>query len=97
MSYLNPRIAAKFSTEVLAKLAQEAAEFNLLANPEIEGKYPVNVDEFELTEEVLTSFPHWTASLLRAGSRFERHQFQDGTVIVKLLDYQKRVVDVKKL
>ncbi len=96
MSNLDLRIAAKFSPETLAKLAQAAAEFNLIANPEIEGKYPVHVEEFELTEEVLTSFPAWTASLLRAGSRFERHQFQDGTFIVKLLDHQKRVIDAKK-
>ncbi len=86
-----------FSPDALAKLAASAAEFNLLANPEIEGKYALRVEEFELTEEVLGFLPDWATTLLKPGSKFERHQFPDGTVIVKLLDDQNRVIDAKKL
>ncbi len=50
------------------------------------GPFPTQIDEVEIEEDVIESWPNWVAELVPVGSKWERLHWPDGSFTVRLVD-----------
>lgn len=81
-----------YSPHALLTMAASAAKWSSTAVIPNFGPSPQSIGEAEISPDILAVWPEWVAELVPPGSKWERLQWPDGSITIRLVNHQALVL-----